>query len=84
MTQKDQVFVANVVAINLTWETMASNVISQPASAVVKLSTIAKIRKYKGLHEMHHFILMTMEVHSAFERDMDRFVREHAHLFHDR
>jgi hypothetical protein len=72
------------MAIDLTRETVASNVISQLASAVVKLSTIAKICKYKGLHEMHHFILMAMDVHSAFGRDMDCFVREHAHLFHNR
>ncbi len=28
----------------------------------MKLNAIVKIRKYKGLHEGHHFILMPMEV----------------------
>jgi hypothetical protein len=64
MTQKDQVFIVNVV--------------------VVEFSTIAKIRKYRGLHDEHHFILMAMEVHNTSECDMDHFIRECAHLFHDR
>jgi hypothetical protein len=50
----------------------------------VKLSTIIKIRKYKKLHERHHFILMAMEVHSASKRDMDCFIKECARFFHDR
>jgi len=32
----------------------------------------------------HHFIPMVMEVHDTPERDMDRFIKECAHLFHDR
>jgi hypothetical protein len=47
MTRKNQVFVADVVATDLTWETMASNVISQPIGATTELNTITKIRKYK-------------------------------------
>jgi hypothetical protein len=50
----------------------------------VKFSAIAKIRKYRGLHEGHHFILMVMEVHDIPGHDMDYFIRECAHLFHDR
>jgi hypothetical protein len=54
MIQKDQVFIANVVVTNLTWETTIWNVINQPTSAVVKPNVIVKIRKYNGLHEGHH------------------------------
>jgi hypothetical protein len=32
---------------------------------VAKLNTIAKIRKYKGFHEGHHFIPMAMELHNT-------------------
>jgi hypothetical protein len=84
MTQEDQVFVVDVVAINLTREMVASNVISSLACAIVKLSTIVKIHRYKTLHEGHHFIPMAMNVHDALERDMDRFIIECVHLFHDR
>jgi hypothetical protein len=73
-----------VVVTNLTHETVASNVISRPIGVVRKLSTIAKICKYKGLHEGHHFIMMAMEVHGAFRHDMDCFIKECAHLFHER
>jgi hypothetical protein len=44
---------------------------SKLAGASVKFNAIAKIHKYKGLHEGHHFILMAMEVHGALGRDMD-------------
>ncbi len=63
---------------------MVSNVINQPTSATMELNAIAKIRKYKRFHEGHHFILMVMEVHDALGRDMDRFIKESACLFHDR
>jgi hypothetical protein len=63
---------------------MALNVISQPIGVVVELRTIIKIRKYKGLHERHHFISMAMEVDNTPRRDMDNFIRECTHLFHDR
>ncbi len=73
-----------MVVTNLTWETVASSVISGLVGAVIELSAIAKIYKYKGFHEGHHFILMAMEVHNALGCDMDRFIRERAHLFHNR
>jgi len=50
----------------------------------MELNAIVKIHKYRGLHEGHHFILMAMEVHDAFERDMDCFTKECAHLSHDK
>jgi len=74
----------DVVVIDLTWEMMATSVISQLASVVAKLNTITKICKYKGIHEGHQFILMAMEVHGALRHDMDCFIRECVYLFHDR
>jgi hypothetical protein len=62
---------------------VASSVISQPTNAIAKLSII-KICKYRGLHEGHHFILMAMKVHCAPRCDMNCFIREYAHIFHDR
>jgi hypothetical protein len=32
----------------------------------------------------HHFILMSMAVHDALRCNMDCFIREFAHFFHDR
>jgi hypothetical protein len=49
MTREDQVFVTNVVVTNLTQETKASNVISQPTCVVAKFNAIAKTHKYRGL-----------------------------------
>jgi len=72
------------VVIDLTQRTMATNVISRLAGVTAELNAIAKIHKYKRLHEGHHFIPMAMEVHDAFGCDMNRFIRECAHLFHDR
>jgi hypothetical protein len=69
-----------VVVADSMWETMVLNVISQPASVVIELNAIIEIHKYKG----HHFILMTMEVHDTPKHDMDHFIRECAHLFHDK
>jgi len=43
---KGPIFVANVVVTNLTWEMVASNVISQPTNVATEFNTIAKIRKY--------------------------------------
>jgi hypothetical protein len=68
----------------LTHETVASNVISQLVGVAAKLNVIAKICKYRGLHEGLHFIMMAMEVHVAFGRDMDRFIKKCYCLFHDR
>ncbi len=79
MTHENQVFI-----INLTWEMVAMNVINWPTNVVMKFSTIIKFHKYKRLHEGHHFIPMAMEVHGAFECDMDRFIRECVRLFHDK
>jgi len=84
MTRKDQVFVVNVMVIDSTQETLASSVISPPIGAIVEPSAIVKIHKYKRLQKGHHFILMAMEVHGALEHDMDRFIREFVHFFHDR
>jgi len=84
MTQKDQVFVANVVVIHPTRETVVSNVINQLTNVVVEFSAITKICTYRRLHEGHHFISMAMEVHGTLGRDMDHFIRECACLFHDK
>jgi hypothetical protein len=63
---------------------MTMNVISWLVGVVAELSSITKICKYKQFYEGHHFILMAMEVHDALECDMDHFIKECAHLFHDR
>jgi hypothetical protein len=85
VTQKDQVFVANVVVIHPTRETVVSNVINQLTTyVVVELSAITKIRTYRRLREGHHFISMAMEVHVALGHDMDHFIRECACIFHDK
>jgi len=84
MTQKDQVFVINVVVTNPMRETVASTVISQLVGAIVELNAIANIRKYRGLQEGHHFISMVMEVHGALGHDTNCFIRECICLFHER
>jgi hypothetical protein len=48
------------------------------------LAPLLKSANIKRLHEGHHFISMAMEVHMTPECDMDRFIKECAHLFHDR
>jgi hypothetical protein len=63
---------------------MASSVIIQLTNVVAKLSAISKIHKYKKFNEGHHFIPMAIEVHNAPGHDMDHFIKECAHLFHDR
>jgi len=63
---------------------MTTSVISRPASAAAKFNTIAKICKYRGVHEGHHFIPTAMEVHDAPGHDIDCFIEECVHLFHDR
>ncbi len=80
---KGPIFVANVMVFYATWETMASNVISQPKVQLAELNVIIKIHKYRGLYEGHHFILMAMEVHGTLGHDMDGFIKECACLFHD-
>jgi hypothetical protein len=83
MTQEDHVFVADVVVIDPTRDMVALSVISRLANTITKLNVIAKICKYKGLHEGHHFISMAMEVHGSPRCNMDHFIRECARLFHD-
>jgi hypothetical protein len=73
-----------VVVIDLTWEMIASSVIIRPVSVATKLNVIVTICKYKRLHKGYHFIFMAMEVLNALAHDMDRFIREFAHLFHNR
>jgi hypothetical protein len=73
-----------VVVTDLMWETMVSSFNSQLVGAIVELSTIVKIRKYKRFHERHHFIPMAMDVHGTPWRNMDHFIRECACLFQSR
>jgi hypothetical protein len=84
MTREDQVFVANVMVTNLTWEIVTSNVISQSANVAMKFNIIIKIRKYRRLHEGHHFIPLALKLNNTLERDMDHFMKECAYLFHNR
>jgi hypothetical protein len=72
------------MVIDVMWEIVASNVISQLASAAMELSAIIKICKYRRLHEEHHFIPMALKVDDTPKRDMDHFIRECACLFHNR
>jgi hypothetical protein len=51
MTQKDQVFITDVVVIDLTQETMVSNVIDRPIGVAAELNVIVKIYNYRRLHE---------------------------------
>ncbi len=69
---------------NPTQETMSLNVINRSTGVVAKFDIIPKICNYKGLHEGHHFIPMTMQVHNTPEHDMHRFIKECACLFHDK
>jgi hypothetical protein len=66
------------------WETVASNVISWPTCVATKINAIAKIHKYKGLYEEHHFILMAMEVHNAPKHNINHFIKECARFFHNK
>jgi hypothetical protein len=84
MIWEDQVFIVDVVVTDLTQEMVASSVISWPKSVVADRNPIVKIHKYKGFHEGHHFISITMEVHGAPRCDMDCFIKECAYLFHDK
>ncbi len=51
MIQEDQLFIADVVNTNPTWEMVASSVISWLEGVMAELSAIVKIHKYRGLHE---------------------------------
>jgi hypothetical protein len=74
MTWKDEVFITDVMVIDLMRKTTSLNVISRPTSVVVKLNTIVKIYKYRELQEGHHFIPMAMEAHITVGCDMDCFI----------
>jgi hypothetical protein len=63
---------------------VAFSVIGWPISSIVKLNTIAYIRKYKRFHEGHQFILMAMEMHNTPKHDMSHFIKECACLFHNK
>ncbi len=73
-----------MVITNPTQETMASSVISRLVYVIAELNTIVKIHKYRKLHEGHHFILMAMEVHNTHGHDLDQFIKECAHLSHNK
>ncbi len=73
-----------MVVTDPTQEMVALSVINQPTCATIEFSSIAKVRKYRRLHEGQHFISMAMEVHNTPMCDMDHFIKECAHLFHDR
>jgi hypothetical protein len=81
---KDQIFIIDVMVINLTWAMVVLSVISWPIGVVTELNAIAKICKYRGFYEGHHFIMMAMEVHGTPRCDMDCFIIECVCLFHDR
>jgi hypothetical protein len=66
------------------WEMMTSSVISRPIGVTMELNIITKIRKYRRLHDGHHFIPMAMEVHNKPKRDMDCFIKDCARFFHNR
>jgi hypothetical protein len=80
MTKKDQVCVVDVMVIDLTWDIMALSVNTKLLGVVAELSAIAKVYKYRGLHEERHFIPMAMEVHNTPMHDMDCFIMKCAHL----
>jgi len=73
-----------VVVTNPTRKTVATNVINCPKGVTMEFNTIINIHKYRGLHEGHQFILMAMEVYNAPGCDMDRFIKECVHLFHNK
>jgi hypothetical protein len=63
---------------------MVASVNNQLTCTIVELSAIAQMRKHKGLHEGHHFIRMSMEVHNKPMHDMDYFINKCVHLFHNK
>jgi len=73
-----------MIVTNPTQKTMAMNVINRPGGVIAKFNAIAKIHKYRRIHERHNFISMAMEVHGALWHDIDRFIKECACLFHNR
>ncbi len=63
---------------------MLTSVIIRLTCAIMKFSIIVKIRKYRRLHEGHHFISMVMKMHGVFGCDLYCFIKECVHLFHNR
>ncbi len=61
MIHEDQIFVINEVVMDLTHEMVVTNVINRPVGVAMKLNAIAKIYKYREIHEGHHFIPMAMD-----------------------
>jgi hypothetical protein len=47
MIHEDQIFLVDVVVIDLTWEMVTTIIISWPTSVVTKLNAIVKIHKYR-------------------------------------
>jgi hypothetical protein len=84
MTHEDQVFIVDVVVTDLTQKMVVTNVINWPKGVAMEFNAIAKIHKYRGPHEGHQFILMAMEVFNTHGHDMDHFIKECVHIFHDR
>ncbi len=72
------------MVIDSIMETIATSIINQPIGAPTKLNAITKIRKYRRLHDGHHFISMAMEAHGTPKCDMDHFIKECARFFHNR
>jgi hypothetical protein len=70
--------------IHLTQKMMIWSLISRSASAVAELNVIAKICKYRGPYERHHFIPMAMEMHCKPKCNMDHFIRECARFFYNK
>jgi hypothetical protein len=48
MTWKDQVFIADVMVIDLTWKTVISSVINRPIGAVANLASLLRFASIKG------------------------------------
>jgi hypothetical protein len=63
---------------------MVTSVINQTVGAAVKLNVITKIRKYRRIHEKHHFIPMAMEVHGTHGHDINCLIKECVRLLHNR
>jgi hypothetical protein len=84
MTRENQVFLVDVVVTNSPWKSVVRNVIIQLVSENAKHKAIIKICKYERFCGGHHFIPMTMEVHSALGHHMDHFIKECARLFHNK
>jgi hypothetical protein len=65
---------------SMTCDSHASFLARTLASLCLGREPKAKVVTHKG----HHFISMAMEVHSACRHDMDHFIKECAHIFHNK